>query len=164
VDAYRFQIEQHGFSLQVEVADDLPEMEIDPEALSQALINLLNNAIKYSPDEKAIRVEARREDGQVLVSVADRGIGIPKGEQKRIFEKFYRVETSVVHTTKGSGLGLALVQHIAEAHGGHVDVASAPGEGSTFTLSLPVRTEAAGAEPLPARRGTMGHHEIEEHT
>jgi signal transduction histidine kinase len=164
VDAYRFQIEQHGFSLSLAVADDLPEMEIDPEALSQALINLLNNAIKYSLNEKAIAVSARRDGDRVLVSVSDRGIGIPKGEQKRIFEKFYRVETSVVHTTKGSGLGLALVQHIAEAHGGRVEVASAPGEGSTFTLSLPVRAEAAGGEPVPSRRGTMGRHEIEEHT
>lgn len=164
VDAYRFQIEQHGFTLRVDVADDLPEMDLDPEALSQALINLLNNAIKYSPDEKAIAVSVRREGERVLVSVADRGIGIPKGEQKRIFEKFYRVETSVVHTTKGSGLGLALVQHIAEAHGGRVEVTSAPGEGSTFTLSLPVRGEAAAGEPRAARRGTMGHREIEEQT
>jgi signal transduction histidine kinase len=139
-------------------------VELDPEALSQALINLLNNAIKYSPNQKAIAVSARREGGRVLVSVTDRGIGIPKSEQKRIFEKFYRVETSVVHTTKGSGLGLALVQHIAEAHGGRVEVTSAPGEGSTFTLSFPVRPEAEGGEPAIARRGTMGHHEIEEQT
>ena len=101
----------------------------------------------------------RREGDRVLVSVADRGIGIPKAEQKRIFEKFYRVESSLVHTTKGSGLGLALVQHITEAHGGRVEVTSAPGEGSTFTLSLPVRGEAAADEPRPARRGTMGHRE-----
>jgi signal transduction histidine kinase len=164
VDAYRFQIEQHGFSLELAIAEDLPEVELDPEALSQALINLLNNAIKYSPNQKAIAVSARREGGRVLVSVTDRGIGIPKSEQKRIFEKFYRVETSVVHTTKGSGLGLALVQHIAEAHGGRVEVTSAPGEGSTFTLSFPVRPGAEGGEPAPARRGTIGHHEIEEHT
>jgi signal transduction histidine kinase len=158
VDAYRFPIEHAGFALELDVADDLPEMEIDPEALSQALINLLNNAIKYSPDEKSIRVSARREGDHVLVTVKDRGIGIPKAEQKRIFEKFYRVESTLVHTTKGSGLGLALVQHIAEAHGGHVEVASAPGEGSAFTLSLPVREEAAAAPPA-ARRGTMGHRE-----
>jgi signal transduction histidine kinase len=164
VDAYRFQIEQHGFALEVDVAEDLPEMDLDPEAVSQALINLLNNAVKYSPNEKAIAVSVRREGERVLVSVRDRGIGIPKSEQKRIFEKFYRVEASAVHTTKGSGLGLALVQHIAEAHGGHVEVTSAPGEGSTFTLSLPVRGEAAAGEPRLARRGTMGHHEIEERT
>jgi signal transduction histidine kinase len=164
VDAYRFQIEQHGFAFDVEIAEDLPEMDLDPEALSQALINLLNNAIKYSPGEKAIAVSVRREGDRALVSVRDRGIGIPRGEQRRIFEKFYRVESSVVHTTKGSGLGLALVQHITEAHGGRVEVASAPGEGSTFTLSLPVRGEAAASEPRPARRGTMGRHEIEERT
>jgi signal transduction histidine kinase len=162
VDAYRFQIEQHGFALDLDVAEDLPEMRIDPEAISQALINLLNNAIKYSPEEKSIRVSVRSEAGRVLVSVADRGIGIPKAEQKRIFEKFYRAESSLVHTTKGSGLGLALVQHITEAHGGRVEVTSAPGQGSTFTLSLPVAGEAAEAgtgEPHPARRSTMGHRE-----
>jgi signal transduction histidine kinase len=162
VDAYRFPIEQQGFELDLDVADDLPEMELDPEAISQALINLLNNAIKYSPEEKRIRVSVRGDGGRVLVSVADRGIGIPKSEQKRIFEKFYRGEHSLVHTTKGSGLGLALVQHITEAHGGRVEVTSAPGEGSTFTLSLPVPGEAAAHEPLPVRRGTMGHREIEE--
>jgi signal transduction histidine kinase len=159
VDAYRFSIEQQGFALDLAVAEDLPEMETDPEALSQALINLLNNAIKYSPEEKRIGVSVRRVADRVLVSVADRGIGIPKGEQRRIFEKFYRVESTLVHTTKGSGLGLALVQHIAEAHGGRVEVTSAPGEGSTFTLSLPVRGEAAVGEPRPARRGTIGHRE-----
>jgi signal transduction histidine kinase len=159
VDAYRFPIEQQGFALEVEVADDLPETELDPEALSQALINLLNNAIKYSPGEKRLRVSARRQGDRVLVSVADRGIGIPRGEQKRIFEKFYRAESSLVHTTKGSGLGLALVQHIVEAHGGHVEVTSAPGVGSTFTLSLPVRGEAKADAPRPARRGTMAHRE-----
>jgi len=159
VDAYRFPIEHQGFTLDLAVAEDLPEMETDPEALSQALINLLNNAIKYSPEDKRIAVSVRCEGDRVLVSVADRGIGIPKAEQKRIFEKFYRVESSLVHTTKGSGLGLALVQHITEAHGGRVEVTSAPGEGSTFTLSLPVRGEAAVDEPRPSRRGTMGHRE-----
>lgn len=159
VDAYRFPIEHQGFALDLVVAEDLPEMETDPEALSQALINLLNNAIKYSPEKKSIAVWVGREGDRVLVSVADRGIGIPKAEQKRIFEKFYRVESSLVHTTKGSGLGLALVQHITEAHGGRVEVTSAPGEGSTFTLSLPVRGEAAVDEPRPARRGTMGQRE-----
>jgi signal transduction histidine kinase len=159
VDAYRFPIEHQGFTLDLAVAEELPEMETDPEALSQALINLLNNAIKYSPEKKTIAVSVRREGDRVLVSVADRGIGIPKAEQKRIFEKFYRVESSLVHTTKGSGLGLALVQHIAEAHGGRVELVSAPGEGSTFTLSLPVRSEAAVDEPRPARRSTMGHRE-----
>jgi len=113
----------------------------DKEALAQALLNLVNNAIKYSRDEKYLRLDVRRDGDRVLISVTDRGIGVAKGEQKKIFEKFYRAENSLVHDTKGSGLGLALVQHIMQAHGGTVDVESAPGKGSTFTLVLPIKSE-----------------------
>jgi len=163
VESYRFAIEKLGFTLELELGEDLPELELDPEALSQALINLLNNAIKYSPEHKAITVGVRREQDRVLLSVSDRGMGIPRSEHRRIFEKFYRVETSLVHATKGSGLGLALVQHITEAHGGHVELRSTPGEGSTFTLSLPVPPEPpAPDEPEPAR-GTIAPREVEGH-
>ena len=163
VESYRFAIEKLGFTLTLELAEDLPELALDPEALSQALINLLNNAIKYSPEHKAITVGVRREQDRVLLSVSDRGMGIPRSEHRRIFEKFYRVETSLVHATKGSGLGLALVQHITEAHGGHVELRSTPGEGSTFTLSLPVPPEPpAPDEPEPAR-GTIAPREVEGH-
>ena len=139
LEAYRFPIEQQGFTLEVEVADDLPEVEVDPEAIEQALLNLVNNAIKYSLEEKYIRLEVRRDGERILISVRDKGIGVPKAEQKRIFEKFYRAEHSLVHTTKGSGLGLSLVHHIMESHGGSVEVDSAPGQGSTFTLVLPLK-------------------------
>jgi len=139
LEAYRFPIEQQGFTLEVQIAEDLPEVAVDPEAISQALLNLVNNAIKYSPNEKFLRLEVRKEDERVLVSVTDRGIGVPRGDVKRIFEKFFRAENSLVHETKGSGLGLALVQHIMEAHGGSVEVVSSPGRGSTFTLALPLR-------------------------
>ncbi len=139
IEAYRFQIEQQGFTLEVNVADDLPEVNADKEALAQALLNLVNNAIKYSRDEKYLRLDVRRDGERLLLSVTDRGIGVAKGEQKKIFEKFYRAENSLVHETKGSGLGLALVQHIMEAHGGSVEVESAPGKGSTFTLVLPIK-------------------------
>jgi len=142
VDAYRFQIEQQGFALEVDVPEGLPEVQMDKEAVGQALINLVNNAIKYSQAEKQIRIAVREDGGRVLLSVADRGIGIAKTEQKKIFEKFYRAENSLVHDTKGSGLGLALVRHILDAHGGSVDVESAPGKGSTFTLALPVTSRA----------------------
>jgi signal transduction histidine kinase len=155
VEAYRFPIEQQGFGLEVEVADDLPALPIDAEALSQALLNLVNNAIKYSQDEKWIRISARREGDRLLVSVADRGIGVPRAEQKKIFEKFYRAESSLIHTTKGSGLGLALVRHIMEAHGGSVEVESAPGEGSTFTLVLPAGSGRGQPEVAGPQRGTM---------
>lgn len=139
VDAYRFPIEQQGFALEVEVAADLPEIEVDKEAVAQAVLNLVNNALKYSRDEKRLRIAARREGERVLISVTDSGIGIAKSEQRKIFEKFYRGEDSLVHETKGSGLGLSLVRHIMEAHGGGADVESAPGRGSTFTLWLPVK-------------------------
>jgi signal transduction histidine kinase len=138
LDAYRFQIEQHGFQLEVELGEDVPELSVDKEALGQALINLLNNALKYSREEKHVKVEVRRDGRRVLICVSDRGIGIPKSEQKKIFEKFYRAENSLVHETKGSGLGLSLVQHIMEAHGGGVEVESAPGKGSRFSLVLPI--------------------------
>jgi signal transduction histidine kinase len=139
VEAYRFQIEQQGFELSLELPDGLPEINVDKEALGQALINLLNNAIKYSREQRAIRIGVRSDDGRLLISVADRGIGIEKTEHKKIFEKFYRASDSLVHDTKGSGLGLSLVRHIMDAHGGSVEVESAPGSGSTFTLSLPAR-------------------------
>ena len=138
IESYRFQIEQQGFQLKVEVEEDLPHVPADEEALGQAIINLVNNAIKYSRDSKTIDIEVRRDGSKVLVSVKDTGIGIPRSEQKKIFEKFFRGEDSLVHETKGSGLGLALVRHIMEAHGGSVEVESTPGKGSTFTLALPV--------------------------
>jgi len=152
LEAYRFPIEQQGFALEVVFAEDVPEIQGDAEALSQALLNLLNNAIKYSRDDKRIKVEVSEKEGRVLVSVADRGIGVARADQKRIFEKFYRAEDSLVHETKGSGLGLALVSHIMEAHGGSVELQSAPGGGSTFTLVLPVKGPKGGAEPRVSAR------------
>jgi len=142
VEAYRFPIEQNGFELEVKVAEDLPEVEADKEALGQALLNLVNNAIKYSRDGKLLRLEVARRGDEVTIAVSDRGIGIAKGEQKKIFDKFYRAEDSLVHETKGSGLGLPLVRHIMEAHGGEVEVESTPGRGSTFTLVLPIKRPA----------------------
>jgi signal transduction histidine kinase len=139
LDAYRFSIEQNGFVLESALSEDLPEVEVDKEALSQALINLINNAIKYSSDEKFIRVETARRGDTVRISVTDHGIGIAHAEQRKIFEKFYRAEHSLVHETKGSGLGLALVRHIMDAHGGTVELESAAGKGSVFTLVLPIR-------------------------
>ena len=137
LEAYRFQIEQQGFELTVDVQPDLPEVEADSEALGQALLNLVNNAIKYSREARSLALAVRGSGDHLLISVADRGIGVPKAEQRKIFEKFYRGEASLVHETKGSGLGLSLVEHIMEAHGGSVEIESTPGKGSTFTLVLP---------------------------
>ena len=128
-----------GFRLEQQVEEGLPLVDADAEALTQALLNLINNAIKYSRDDKHIVVEARREGDSVRISVKDRGIGVAKSEHKKIFEKFYRAEDSLVHETKGSGLGLSLVKHIMDAHGGRVEVDSSPGRGSVFALVLPGR-------------------------
>jgi len=106
--------------------------------MARSLLNLVNNALKYSQDQKFIGVSLYRQNGAVNLEVTDHGIGIPETEQQKIFEKFYRVGDPLVHNTKGSGLGLSLVRHIVQAHGGQVSVDSVPGQGSKFTISLPV--------------------------
>jgi signal transduction histidine kinase len=138
LEAFAYPLEQQGFKVEVAVARDLPEVSLDPDAVGLALANLVDNAMKYSTDDRHLAVEARVEDGELLLSVADRGIGIPAGEHARIFEKFYRVGRSDTQGRRGSGVGLALVRHVVEAHGGHVTVTSAPGAGSRFTLRFPL--------------------------
>lgn len=144
LDSYRYQIEQHGFAFEEQIADDLPSVRVDREAIARSLLNLVNNALKYSQQEKYLGVKLYRDNGALKLEVIDRGIGIPRGEQHKIFEKFYRVGDPLVHTTKGTGLGLSLVRHIVKAHGGEISVESAPGQGSKFTIALPVNTRAGG--------------------
>jgi signal transduction histidine kinase len=141
MESYRYQIEQHGFTLDENI-EPVPPMRVDREAVARSLVNLVNNALKYSQDRKFIGVNLYRANGAVKLEVIDHGIGIPQQEQGKIFDKFYRVGDPLVHNTKGSGLGLSLVQHIVKAHGGEVIVDSTPGEGSKFTISLPVASEA----------------------
>jgi signal transduction histidine kinase len=129
---------EQGFGLDVRIAPDLPDVPLDAEAVSQALGNLVDNAIKYSETRKALRVEAAVRNGYLTLAVEDEGIGIPLEEQTRIFEKFYRVGRSDNQGRRGSGVGLALVRHVAEAHGGRVTVESRPGAGSRFTLWFPL--------------------------
>ncbi|MBI2205855.1 MAG: two-component sensor histidine kinase [Candidatus Rokubacteria bacterium] len=139
LDAFAIPLEQHGFKVDVDVPPDLPQIRMDADAVGQALANLVDNAIKYSGERRALRVAAVRRDGGVALSVEDDGLGIPRDEQARIFEKFYRVGRSETQGRRGSGVGLALVHHVVEAHGGRVTVDSEPGRGSRFTLWLPVR-------------------------
>jgi signal transduction histidine kinase len=147
LDSYRYQIEQKGFAFEQNIAEDVPPLWVDREAIARSLLNLVNNALKYCQDEKYLGVKLYRANGVVKLEVVDHGIGIPRSEQNRIFEKFYRASNPLVHNTKGSGLGLSLVRHIAQAHGGDVSVESAPGRGSKFTIALPVDLSArfAGA-------------------
>src|SRR5258707_9094802 len=146
LDSYRYQIEQQGFAFEESIDSNLPPVRVDREAIARALVNLVNNALKYSTDEKFLGVKLYRENGVLKLEVADRGIGIARRDQAKIFEKFYRTGDPLVHNTKVNGPGLSLVRHITQAHGGEIAVESTPGKGSKFTLSLPV---AAGA-PQPA--------------
>jgi len=139
LEAYRFHIRDLGFDLAIALPDEPIVMLIDKDAVSQALLNLLNNAAKYSKDRKYIRVALTKSEDRVSISVEDRGVGIPQEELTKVFDKFYRARTARTQETTGSGLGLALVKHIIEAHEGTVDVNSVVGEGSTFVLRLPVR-------------------------
>jgi signal transduction histidine kinase len=158
LQSYERQMTLAGFETRTNIQSDLSPALTDREALAQAVLNLIDNAIRYSDQAKTIEVSVRLRGGDIAIEIADQGIGIPKAEHQRIFEKFYRVSTGLVHDTKGSGLGLAIVKHIVEAHRGRVTVESAPGKGSRFTILLPiVRPEATEAAPEPLNpRSTLG--------
>jgi signal transduction histidine kinase len=140
LESYRFEIEQNGFQFEQKIDNDLPQVWVDREAIARSLLNLVNNAVKYSATEKYLGVNLYRHNGGVNLEVVDHGIGIPVKEQPKIFEKFYRVGDPLVHNTKGSGLGLSLVRHIVQAHGGEVAVESELGQGSKFIITLPLQT------------------------
>jgi signal transduction histidine kinase len=150
LESYRYQIEQSGFDFEEKIAEDVPALRVDREAMARSLLNLVNNSLKYSQDRKYLGVKLYKVNGSVNLEVEDHGIGIPMQERNKIFEKFYRVGDPLVHNTKGSGLGLSLVQHIVQAHGGEVHVDSTPGQGSKFTISLPVVFGTHDAKPASA--------------
>lgn len=139
LEAFTYVLTKQNFHVEVAVARDLPDVSMDAAAVSQALSNLVDNAIKYSGNTKTLRIDARIDGDALCISVADEGVGIPPEEQPKIFEKFYRVGWSETQGRRGSGVGLALVRHVAGAHGGDVTVQSQPGQGSRFTLRLPLK-------------------------
>ena len=134
---YASHLEHEGFSAAMQLAENLPAINADRESITEALINILDNAVKYSADEKYIRVATGEKGGLVFAEVEDHGIGIEKHYHKKIFETFYRVSTGLTNNVKGSGLGLSLVSHIMDAHGGTIELESMPGKGSTFRLLFP---------------------------
>lgn len=136
-NTYKFHMQNNGFHFGFEPAMELPVIKADCEAVSQAVINLIDNAAKYSREKKEVTILTGVEDEYVFIEVMDKGIGIPAEDHQRIFEKFFRVSTGDVHNVKGTGLGLALVKHVMDAHGGKIEVTSTIGQGSSFRLLFP---------------------------
>jgi signal transduction histidine kinase len=136
--AMQFPLSQQGFELRLSIQDKMPELEADPDAIQQAILNLLTNAMKYSGDAREIDLRVSARNGDAVIEVTDHGLGLAPEEQKHIFEKFYRAPSHEDRLIAGTGLGLTVVAHIAKAHGGRVEVESAPGAGSTFCLFLPI--------------------------
>ena len=135
---YQFHLKNNGFNFTLSKEDNIPAINADSEAVAEAVINLVDNAVKYSLDKKEVSVTTGIDRNYVYIEVTDKGIGIPAELQDKIFDKFYRVSEGLVHTTKGTGLGLTLVKHIMDAHKGMISVKSRHGEGSSFILSFPV--------------------------
>ncbi|MGA2738383.1 MAG: HAMP domain-containing sensor histidine kinase [Bryobacteraceae bacterium] len=136
--AMQFPLAQQGFQLHLTVQDEMPGVQADPDAIQQAILNLLTNAMKYSGDAREIDLRLGARKGDAVIEVVDHGLGMAPDERKRVFEKFYRAPSHESRLIAGTGLGLTLVAHIAQAHGGRVEVESAPGAGSTFCLFIPV--------------------------
>jgi two-component system phosphate regulon sensor histidine kinase PhoR len=137
---FRYSIENKGFSYSFKPDKNIPLIQVDREAIADAFVNLIDNAMKYSSEIKDIEVRTGISDKYVYVEVEDHGIGISEKNQKYIFDKFYRVtEMNLANRVKGSGLGLAIVKHIMDAHEGKISVKSSPGSGSAFRLSFPVK-------------------------
>lgn len=138
VDTFRAQLVENECEIALNLKDNLPQLEIDRDAISEALLNLLSNAEKYSFGEKKVTINAQIVNNYVAIEVIDNGIGIPEHQQKKIFEPFYRVNDLLPQEVEGSGLGLAFVKYIIEAHGGKITVQSKVGYGSKFTILLPL--------------------------
>ena len=144
IDLVKTTSESKGISV---TTTELPDVVVlgDSEQLIMALTNLLENAINYSPENTKVSVSSTISEGIVEIIVADQGIGIPEGEQDRIFERFYRVDPARSRETGGTGLGLSIVKHVASKHGGEVKVWSSPNVGSSFALRLPIFISTGGS-------------------
>jgi len=138
VTSIQERVRHEGFDIGLDIEDTLPLLSVDRTAFSQAITNLIDNAIKYSGESRKVSVRAAVEGKAAAIAVRDFGIGIRKEDRQRLFERFYRGGDELTRTVKGSGLGLALVKEIVEAHRGTIDVESEPGKGSVFTIRLPL--------------------------
>ena len=138
-NSFVIRLDKEGFEHNLELSEDLPPVNADREAIADAIINLVDNAMKYSGEIKSLSIITSHQTEKVAVTIRDKGIGISESEQKHIFDKFYRVtEKNLALKAKGSGLGLSIVKHIMDAHDGSIEIRSRKGEGSSFSLVFPV--------------------------
>ena len=153
-DAFRVELDDKEFEHELSIAEGLPSVRADRDAISQAVLNLMSNAVKYSDEDRFVEVEVRHDTRRgrhgVLISVHDRGIGIQPEDRAHLFEGFFRSPDDRVRQRTGTGLGLALVKHIVDAHGGSLDVESRLVKGSTFRVFLPASEgePASGVQPI----------------
>jgi two-component system phosphate regulon sensor histidine kinase PhoR len=140
--AYGDRIEREDCRLEVAISENLPPVRADRDALITVILNLLDNAWKYSGVEKRIRLEALALEGKLRLSVSDNGIGIHSRALRKVFDRFHQLDQSLTRDTGGFGIGLSIVKSIVDGHGGEISVRSQPGEGSTFTVELPVGSES----------------------
>jgi two-component system phosphate regulon sensor histidine kinase PhoR len=155
LDVCRYRLEKEKIRLRTEIGPDLPLVRMDEDAMTLVLLNLVDNAAKYGGGEGVggnaaeVSVKLLRAPGGVTLSVRDWGPGISTLDQQRIFERFYRADSARARNVRGSGIGLSLVKHIAEAHGGRVEVESQPGQGASFSVFVPAAPVAAAAVTVP---------------
>jgi two-component system phosphate regulon sensor histidine kinase PhoR len=135
-DRLKAQADRVQLNINLDVPHDLSPVMGDSERIEQVLVNLVHNAIKFTPPKGEIKVFCRIQDDQVVISINDTGIGIPEDDLPHIFERFYKVDKA--RSGSGTGLGLAIAKHIVQAHSGDIWVESQEGKGSTFTFSLPI--------------------------
>ena len=140
ISTHQDRLSHDSFELLLKADRPLPSVTVDSAALTQAINNLVDNAVKYSGSQKKAVVSATADDEYLKISVKDFGIGIKREELDKVFDRFYRGGDELTRTVKGSGLGLTLVKQIIEAHGGSVQVESEPGRGSTFSIRIPLKS------------------------
>ncbi|MCK4692933.1 MAG: HAMP domain-containing histidine kinase, partial [Anaerolineales bacterium] len=154
INGYRPQAANKQITLDVDVAEEMEAINVDPTLLRQAVSNLIDNAIQYTPAEGQVTVKVDQKGEQQLIIVQDTGVGIAPTDQARIFEKFYRARQREGDRQGGLGLGLAIVKSIAEQHGGRIAVESRLGVGSTFTLEIPIRSPLIDEDDANRTSGT----------
>jgi two-component system phosphate regulon sensor histidine kinase PhoR len=132
------QADRAGLRLETQVDTDLPRVPADEARIEQVLVNLIHNAIKFTPSSGRITVSAKADGGNLVVAVSDTGVGISEDDLPRVFERFYKADRA--RAGGGTGLGLAIARHVVEAHGGRIRVESVEGRGATFSLTLPLST------------------------